>query len=110
MPRRHIDAGKIGEFLKQKHEPGKSYPRLAYVVKRNGDVVYAGRNHRDLEPEHARDIAHRGFFQRVGENVGHFPYSTSVSGEPVPPEVMGEIEAEMRKRDPNVRIGRMDPI
>jgi len=113
MPRRFINEHKLKDFAGKRYDPKNplKMPRLAYAVKKDGGVVWIGRNHREIEGEHVAEVKHWGYFMDAGGMIGHSPRSTSESRrkvDPVPPELMGELEAELKKHRKDTPIERGD--
>ncbi len=110
MPRRFINEHKLKEFAKERFDfKTRVMPRLAYAVKGDGSVVWIGRNHREIDAEHIGDVKHWGYFMDAGGIMGHDSRSTSESRrkvDPVPPEIMSELETELKKHRKDINITR----
>jgi hypothetical protein len=88
------------------YEGGDKGPRLAYVL-HNGEIVFAGSHHDDLEyvekrPELLREANHMGFLEVAapsGKQVFliHGPKSDKYNNLPhMPPEVMDALESYVK--------------
>jgi hypothetical protein len=110
MKRKHINEHPHVPKFVSEAKTGPIGPRLAYGVKNDGSIVWAGKAHRNIPAEHRREIKGYGFFMKIEDSAGHFPYSTSIPKESLGAEDMEAAEAKLREHGFKGKIHRQAPI